>query len=83
MLTVSRDGEEPTAVKSVVLYDNGVPIAAAVENGGSVIWADSIRDPQDLLGLLQGLGVPVQTLHKLAGGITTDPTTARPVWKPQ
>jgi len=81
MLTVSLDGEEPREVKSVVLFDGGIPIAAGVENSGAVLWADSIRDAADLLDMLQSLGVTPTKLHKLVGIIGTDPKTAKPTWK--
>jgi len=81
MLTVSLDGEEPRRVKSVVLFDSGIPVAVGIENSESIIWADSVRDPVDLIGLLKTLGVVPTHLHRLAGSIGTDPGTAKPIWK--
>jgi len=83
MLTVSIDGQAPTKVKNVVLYDNGIPIACAIENSGSVMWADSVREPADLQNMLSSIGITVKPLHSFSGSVTVDPEARKPLWKPR
>ena len=56
-LAVSVNGGDRVPVTDVVLYDEGSPIAAAMNHGSVVIYADSIRDPRDLSSILDSLGI--------------------------
>jgi hypothetical protein len=56
-LSVSVDGGDRVPAASVVLFDEGTPIAAAVQHGNIVIYADSVRDREDLVKILDQLGI--------------------------
>jgi len=58
-LSVSIDGGDRVPASSVVLYDDGVAIAGALVHGTIVFYADSVRDPADLAGILETLGLPI------------------------
>lgn len=55
-LSVSVNGGDRVPATDVVLFDNGIPIAAATQHGSVVVFADSIRDRDDLVGILKDLG---------------------------
>lgn len=56
-LAISINGGDITPITDVVLYDETTPIAAAISHGSIVIYADSIRDPNELGTMLESLGV--------------------------
>ena len=63
-LSVSVNGGDRVPAKDVVIFDDGVPIAAAMEHGNIVIYADSVRDYADMLGILDTLGVRIAPARK-------------------
>ena len=58
-LFVSVNGGDRVSASSVVVYDDGVPIAGAIKHGSIVFYADSVRDPSDLANILEMLGLPI------------------------
>jgi len=58
-LSVSINGGDRVPATDVVLYDDGIAIAGALMHGNIVFYADSVRDPQDLAGILDELGIRV------------------------
>ena len=58
-LSVSIDGGDRIPAESVVLYDEGIPIAGALMHGPVVFYADSIRDPADMAKILDQLGIRI------------------------
>ena len=63
-LSVSVNGGDRVPAKDVVLFDDGVPIAAAMEHGNTVIYADSVRDYEDIIGMLDMIGVRIAPARK-------------------
>lgn len=59
-LSVSVNGGDQVPAEDIVIFDQGVPIAAAIIHGNVVIFADSVRDRSDLLGILAELGVNLE-----------------------
>jgi hypothetical protein len=57
MLRVSVNGQPPQEANSVVLYDQDVPIAAAVDQKSTIFFCDAARDLPELSNLLRILGV--------------------------
>lgn len=64
MLSISIDGADPVPAQSVVIFESGKPIAAALYHGNVVIWADAARDTGDLVSILESLGVPAVDVHR-------------------
>ena len=57
MLRVSVNGQPPQEASLVVLYDQGVPIAAAIDQKSTIFFCDAARDLPELTNLLKILGV--------------------------
>lgn len=74
-LSVSIAGKPAVACDDVVLFDNGVPIAMAANRGGVVVFADALRDSEDLAQLLAQVGikpVKIQTADFTIEGSMSD-----------
>lgn len=56
MLRVSINGQPPVDARSVVIFDDHLPVALAEGEGGHVFFADAIRDA-DFASRARGLGV--------------------------
>ena len=59
-LSVSVNGGDRVPADDLVLYDEGIPIAAAMNHGNIVIYADSVRDRRDLVNILELLGIKTE-----------------------
>ena len=66
MLKVSIGGKEPVPASSVVIFDDDIPAAVAMDVEGTVVFADSARD-DDFLSILQQVGIPTNKMHKYRG----------------
>lgn len=64
MLSVSVDGGDRVAARNVILFDDGVPIAGALQSGDIVIYADAVRDYRDLIDMLDRLGIRIAPAQK-------------------
>lgn len=58
-LSVSVNGGDRVPARHVVLFDDGIPIAAAMQHGNIVIFADSVRDYEDIINILDAIGVKI------------------------
>jgi len=58
-LSVSVNGGDRVPATDVVIFDDGVPIAGAMQHGDMLIYADSVRDRRDFLEMLQELAVNI------------------------
>ena len=63
-LSVSVNGGDRVPAKDVILYDDGIPIAGAMEHGNIVIYADCVRDYHDFIQMLNTLGVRLAPARK-------------------
>lgn len=63
-LSVSVNGGDRVPARDVVLFDDGVPIAGAMEHGNIIIYADSVRDYDDFIIMLNRLGVSIAPARK-------------------
>lgn len=68
-LQISVDGGPLKPARYVVLYDNKVPFAVAVDQGSAVFYADSARDKDELISTLLTLGIKVIPQLHADGGI--------------
>ena len=69
MMTISVDGGEPKPARYVIVYDEGNPVVALKDHGGSVVFADAVRDRADLVNLLVESGEKKMPVHKFGGNI--------------
>jgi hypothetical protein len=72
MLRVSINGGTPVPAESVVLYNSLsgqelVPLALAMDHGGVVFYADSVRDSSEFIAALGHLGIVPTKLPQSIG----------------
>lgn len=57
-MKVSLNGEPSREVESVVIFDGDTPIALAISDEDSVLFADALRDKTEFTKALRELDVP-------------------------
>lgn len=63
-LSISVNGGDRVPARDVILFDDGVPIAGAMQHGNIIVYADSVRDYTDFVGMLDTLGIAIAPAKK-------------------
>ena len=66
-MKIRINGGKPQEVDNVVIYDNDIPVAAAMDYDGMVYFCDSNRDGGEFIGALKSLGIKHGKLHVPSG----------------